>query len=35
MVAEALGPSPPTLEALCEHLLEKPDPYLDEMVVFL
>jgi transposase len=25
----------PMLEALCEHLLEKPDLYQDEMVVFL
>jgi hypothetical protein len=23
------------LDALCEHLLERPDQYLDEMVVFL
>jgi hypothetical protein len=27
--------TPPMLNALCEHLLEKPDLYLDEMVVFL
>lgn len=25
----------PMLKALCEHLLEKPDLYLDEMVIFL
>ena len=23
------------LDALCDHLLEKPDQYIDEMVVFL
>ena len=27
--------TPPMLDALREHLLEKPDIYLDEMVVFL
>lgn len=27
--------TPPMLEALCERLLEKPDLYQDEMVVFL
>ena len=27
--------TPPMLEALCDHLLEKPGLYLDEMVVFL
>lgn len=27
--------TPPMLEALCEHLLEKPNLYQDEMVVFL
>jgi len=27
--------TPPTLDALREHLLEKSDQYLDEMVVFL
>lgn len=27
--------TPPMFEALCEHLLEKPDQYLDEMAVFL
>jgi transposase len=27
--------TPPMLEALCDHLLEKPDLYLDEMVIFL
>ncbi len=27
--------SPPMIDALCQHLLEKPDQYLDEMVVFL
>jgi transposase len=27
--------TPPMLEALCEHLVEKPDLYQDEMVVFL
>ena len=27
--------TPPMLEALCDHLLEKPRLYLDEMVVFL
>jgi transposase len=27
--------TPPMLEALCEHLLEKPELYLEEMVVFL
>lgn len=27
--------TPPMLEALCEHLLEKPGLYLDEMAVFL
>ena len=27
--------TPPILEALCDHLLEKPGLYLDEMVVFL
>lgn len=26
--------TPPMLDALCEHLLEKPDLYLDEMAVF-
>lgn len=27
--------SPIMLEALCDHLLEKPDLYLDEMAIFL
>lgn len=27
--------TPPMLEALCERLLEKPDLYQDEMVIFL
>jgi hypothetical protein len=27
--------TPPMLDALCDHLLEKPGQYLDEMVVFL
>lgn len=27
--------TPPMLKALCEHLLEKPDLYQDEIVVFL
>ena len=27
--------TPPMLEALCDHLLEKPGLYLGEMVVFL
>lgn len=27
--------TPPILESLCDHLLEKPGLYLDEMVVFL
>ena len=27
--------TPPMVTALCDHLLEKPDQYLDEMVVFL
>lgn len=27
--------TPSMLEALCDHLLEKPALYLDEMVVFL
>lgn len=27
--------TPPMLEALCDHLLEKPGLYLDEMAVFL
>jgi transposase len=27
--------TPPMLEALREHLLEKPDQYLDEMMLFL
>jgi hypothetical protein len=27
--------TPSMLEALCEHLLEKPEPYQDEMAVFL
>lgn len=26
---------PPMVDALCQHLLEKPDQYLDEMAVFL
>ncbi len=27
--------TPPMLDALCEHLLEKPELYQDEMTVFL
>jgi transposase len=27
--------TPPMLDALCEHLLEKPDLYQDEMTIFL
>lgn len=27
--------TPPMLDALCEHLIERPDQYLDEMMVFL
>jgi transposase len=27
--------TPPMLEALCEHLLEKPELYLEEMALFL